>query len=233
MSIHYRAIHAKSPWRKIGIHKTLDSAINGKDGAKALLLKKGRIAEKWEQYGRPLGVFVWDGMKPNGYLLRLSPGNLAQVEMIELPLQTILTHDIKESCSEVEINGYFKTAQRTSPQTEHLSNGAETFPQGVETPQRAEKTGSEFLRDMTVKSWIQQNADGVCEGCGKPAPFVVDDGTPFLEIHHVRRLADGGSDQITNAIALCPNCHRRAHLSRDRDEFTGLLFKRVARLVRE
>lgn len=233
MPIHYRAVHTRSPWRKVGIHKTLDSAIDGKDGAKALLLKKGRVGEKWEQYGRPLCVFVWDGTKSNGYLLRLSPDNPGQVQMVELPLEVILRHEAKESCSEVEVKEYFKATGGTLIQQDSPPLDAAKPPQGAETPQQIEKTGSTFLRDVTVRSWIQQNAAGICEGCGKQAPFVVDDGTPFLEIHHVRRLADGGSDKITNAVALCPNCHRRAHLSQDREEFTGLLYKRVGRLVLE
>ncbi len=233
MSIRYRAVHTKSPWRKVQIHKTLENAIDGKDGAKALLLRKGRVGEKWEQYGRPLCVFVWESSKSSGYLFRLSPDNPAHVQMVELPLDTILQHEAKESCSEVEIKEYFKIASLKSSQLESPSVERKPLPQGVEAPERTEKASSSFLRDMTVKSWIQQNAAGVCEGCGKQAPFVVDDGTPFLEVHHVRSLADGGSDKITNAVALCPNCHRRAHQSQDRDEFKGLLYKSVGRLVLE
>ncbi|WP_444959398.1 HNH endonuclease [Microbulbifer sp. ZKSA002] len=37
------------------------------------------------------------------------------------------------------------------------------------------------------------------------------EGEPFLEVHHLRRLADNGSVTITNAVALCPNCHREFH----------------------
>lgn len=233
MPISYRAVHSRSPWRKVQIHKTLENAIDGKDGAKALLLRKGRVGEKWEQYGRPLCVFVWDSASSEGYLLRLSPDNPAQVEMVELPIETILRHEAQESCSETAIKEYFKTASRTSSQIESFPINTVTSPQGEETPVRIETAGSAFLRDMTVRSWIQHNAAGVCEGCGSQAPFVVEDGTPFLEVHHVRSLADGGSDKITNAVALCPNCHRRAHLSRDRSEFKDLMYKRVGRLVPE
>lgn len=55
-------------------------------------------------------------------------------------------------------------------------------------------------------------ASGVCEGCKKPAPFVrKKDGTPYLEVHHIIQLADGGPDRVENAKALCPNCHRESH----------------------
>ncbi|MGY2275730.1 MULTISPECIES: HNH endonuclease [Pseudomonas] len=39
---------------------------------------------------------------------------------------------------------------------------------------------------------------------------------PRLEAHQAHRLAQKGSDRITNAVALCPNCHQRS----DRDAFT-------------
>jgi 5-methylcytosine-specific restriction endonuclease McrA len=29
--------------------------------------------------------------------------------------------------------------------------------------------------------------------------------------HHVKQLAHGGEDTVENAIAVCPNCHRKAH----------------------
>ncbi|MBC8673865.1 HNH endonuclease [Aeromonas hydrophila] len=44
------------------------------------------------------------------------------------------------------------------------------------------------------------------------APFNrVSDGTPYLEVHHIQPLANGGEDTIQNTMALCPNCHRKRH----------------------
>ncbi|AWV01316.1 hypothetical protein DM992_11800 [Burkholderia sp. JP2-270] len=52
----------------------------------------------------------------------------------------------------------------------------------------------------------------ICGGCGKPAPFQrKSTGRPYLEVHHVLPLAQGGHDTVANAIALCPNCHREQH----------------------
>ena len=39
---------------------------------------------------------------------------------------------------------------------------------------------------------------------------------PFLEVHHVKRLAKGGADVPSNTVALCPNCHRAAHYGAQR-----------------
>lgn len=69
-----------------------------------------------------------------------------------------------------------------------------------------------FLRNADVVVEVLQRANGVCDYCQKPAPFVKDsDGKGFLEVHHIKPLADNGDDTIDNAVALCPNCHRQAH----------------------
>lgn len=103
-------------------------------------------------------------------------------------------------------------------------------PRGNKRPPQQDVTIRGFVRDPAVKRWVLDNANGICEGCGEPAPFTCDTGMPYLEVHHITMLAAGGSDRITNAIALCPNCHRRCHYSVDRDDFKLSLFERVGRL---
>ena len=69
-----------------------------------------------------------------------------------------------------------------------------------------------FGRNAAVVAEVLERAEGICETCKKPAPFRrVSNGSPYLEVHHVHKLADGGSDTVENAIAVCPNCHRQAH----------------------
>ena len=34
------------------------------------------------------------------------------------------------------------------------------------------------------------------------------DELPFLDVHHPKHLARKGSDRVSNAVALCPNCHQ-------------------------
>ena len=69
-----------------------------------------------------------------------------------------------------------------------------------------EIVSAQFIRDPEVVAWVLQEADGQCEECNTPAPFVKPSGVPYLEVHHLRRLADAGSDTVSNAAALCPNC---------------------------
>lgn len=106
-------------------------------------------------------------------------------------------------------------------------------PIGIEKPARIARESYGFARDPLVKAWVLKQAKGHCESCGEPAPFRQQNGLPFLEVHHVRPLADGGSDRGSNAVALCPNCHRRCHLSEDKDEFVSALHQKVGRLVAE
>ncbi|MDD2104219.1 HNH endonuclease signature motif containing protein [Pseudomonas sp. YuFO20] len=105
-------------------------------------------------------------------------------------------------------------------------------PKGIKKPKRAASSSTVFVRDPEVRAWVRNEAEGRCDGCGEPAPFQKL-GLPYLEVHHVKPLAEKGSDQVTNAVALCPNCHRRCHHSSDSEEFTASLYKKVRRLIPE
>lgn len=79
-------------------------------------------------------------------------------------------------------------------------------------PERKTATITVFTRNPVVIAEVLARAGGHCEVCLDSAPFLKKkDGTPYLEVHHKVRLADDGDDTIGNAIALCPNCHRRKH----------------------
>lgn len=69
-----------------------------------------------------------------------------------------------------------------------------------------------FIRNPYVVVEVLERANGVCERCHKKAPFLKDSNqSPYLEVHHIIPLAEGGDDSVENAIGLCPNCHRHAH----------------------
>ncbi len=79
-----------------------------------------------------------------------------------------------------------------------------------------------YYRSQALKFYVVARSKGICEACDSNAPFQTKSG-PFLECHHVHRLADGGPDHPQNVVALCPNCHRRAHYSRDAVNFNEQL----------
>ncbi|MCG5502267.1 HNH endonuclease [Ectothiorhodospira lacustris] len=77
------------------------------------------------------------------------------------------------------------------------------------------KTGTSisiYIRSPYVIEQAKRIANGLCQDCGNTAPFLTK-GTnePFLEVHHVVPLSQGGEDTIENVVALCPNCHRKRH----------------------
>lgn len=74
-----------------------------------------------------------------------------------------------------------------------------------------------------------KRASGRCEGCREPSPFRTATG-PYLEAHHIDRLSDDGPDEPRNVIALCANCHRRAHFSVDAKAFNRFLQKQMTKL---
>lgn len=79
-------------------------------------------------------------------------------------------------------------------------------------PSKVTVTTQVFLRNPDVVAEVLFEANGVCGGCKKRAPFNrKSDGSPYLEVHHKRPLANHGEDTVENAIALCPNCHRERH----------------------
>lgn len=106
-------------------------------------------------------------------------------------------------------------------------------PDGSAHPPAVVAEVSAFRRDAAVKAWVLRRAKGTCEGCCKPAPFSDSSGMPYLEVHHVRQLADGGSDRISNAVALCPNCHRQMHHGGDNKTLREGLYALVSELTRE
>jgi 5-methylcytosine-specific restriction protein A len=66
------------------------------------------------------------------------------------------------------------------------------------------------IRAEAVRRYALVRAAGRCEACGNEAPFATKRG-PFLEVHHVYRVSDGGPDHPAYVAALCPNCHREVH----------------------
>ena len=69
-----------------------------------------------------------------------------------------------------------------------------------------------FRRNPDVVAEVLIQANGVCQQCKQAAPFNrTKDNSPYLEVHHKKQLSEGGEDSVKNAIAFCPNCHRKNH----------------------
>ena len=65
-------------------------------------------------------------------------------------------------------------------------------------------------RDLSLlRRQVIALAQGHCQLCGAVAPFQGSDGIPYLEIHNIIPISNGGTTEIGNLVALCPNCHRK------------------------
>lgn len=82
----------------------------------------------------------------------------------------------------------------------------------AKTPESYTCIITKYIRNPDVVAEVLHRANGICEECRANAPFNKKiDGTPYLEVHHKTQLSKGGDDTVENAIALCPNCHRKTH----------------------
>lgn len=106
-----------------------------------------------------------------------------------------------------------------------------TKPAGDPSPSTKTTTVVVYKRKPAVVAWVLQAAAGVCEGCNSAAPFQTPSGEPFLEVHHLKPLGEGGPDIVENAIAICPNCHRALHHSSDRAARRSDIERRIARIT--
>lgn len=81
-----------------------------------------------------------------------------------------------------------------------------------------------YERSLVIREYVKELANGICQLCDNKAPFEVK-GKPFLHVHHIEYLANGGTDTIENAIAVCPNCHAKIHLLELKEDKEKLLRK--------
>lgn len=110
----------------------------------------------------------------------------------------------------------------------------ESPPMGNPSPKKKQNSSTEvFERDPKVKAWVLKNASGKCECCKQDSPFISTNGIPYLEVHHLKLLTNGGSDTIENTVALCPNCHREFHHGINREKIKDRIFREIHRLVEE
>lgn len=90
---------------------------------------------------------------------------------------------------------------------------------------------NDFVRNPFVVRAAIIRSKGVCEnpGCTRTL-FPRDDGSPYMEVHHIIPLGEGGDDTLINVAALCPHCHRELHFGKSRMVRRATLAKHMAAL---
>lgn len=208
---------AGKPFNKKAINRTLREGPLSARTSSSVELRMQNISAVMAELGRPRVV---------GYLPATGVGSNVRERIIAILKKTEISFfDSFVATADTEL------LERRVEKLRKL--GAMGVPAGSKAPATVSVTSTTYERDPHVRAWVLENAKGVCEGCLQPAPFADAKGHPFLEVHHVRHLARRGSDCISNAVALCPNCHRRCHISDDKDGFTASFYERIERLVVE
>ncbi len=189
---------------KRGNKATRDHAVNGRE-----LHLFEKMADTQYRYE---GEFVYSGFHMERRPDRT--GAERDVIMFELyPLESVAANDFPP---DVEV----QTANLSELRAIAVSSGGATT------------TGTSRIaivrrRSAAVARYARLRSGGLCEACGEAAPFQTAAGEPFLEVHHLRRLSDGGPDHPRWVAAVCPNCHRRAHHAADSASFNSSLIDSI------
>lgn len=109
------------------------------------------------------------------------------------------------------------------PDRELFERAKQSAPEGSGTTTTS--TGTSYTRSDLIRDFALRLADGVCQACSAEAPFTSKGGEPYLEVHHLYRVSDGGVDDPENVIAICPNCHREVHHGRNGDDLNESLIE--------
>lgn len=141
------------------------------------------------------------------YYEKIGSGNLISMRDVAKKHKLLIGSPMSLVDMEIKFEEEVRKSISDSPDKRktRLSNAAKQ-------PTKITVTSQVFIRNPDVVAEVMHRAAGVCENCSKPAPFFKKkDGKPYLEIHHKIQLSDDGEDTVQNAIALCPNCHRKLH----------------------
>lgn len=114
MLVNFAAVHDRKLWRKHSIHQTLHAAIDGKDGAKNLLLRIGRVADMWVKYGNVHCVFVWEDGSEHGHVFRLDPEQSGVVQSVIVSIDRVLFLHKNRGCSPSELAECFGSGTFTT-----------------------------------------------------------------------------------------------------------------------
>ena len=72
-------------------------------------------------------------------------------------------------------------------------------------PPAATEAVTRFVRDVDEVQWLKDKYKDECQVCGRSIQITPD--RRYSEVHHLRPLAEDGSDGFENMLVLCPTHH--------------------------
>jgi 5-methylcytosine-specific restriction protein A len=199
--------------------ETQGKAITKKDYYTKLATKFGRTLKSYEY--RMQNISYVYSLQGRQWVSGLKPARNVGANVLQTLEQLISEIEGLQLGASAKFDAAVEKLKKSPPKT---------VPVGNKRPSKTPSVVTQFARDPKVVTWILAEAAGICECCSKPAPFTREDGSPFLEVHHILRLADGGEDTVNNAVALCPNCHRELHYGTEKSELAARIRRSVLRL---
>ena len=82
-------------------------------------------------------------------------------------------------------------------------------------PEKRKHFVETYVRDSGWARQAKQTFGTDCLICNCSNRFNKSDGQPYIEVHHIIPLCDGGEDGVWNLSVLCAHHHRMAHFADD------------------
>lgn len=102
--VHYRAVHTRAPWRKVGNHTSLAKAKDGPNGAKVLVA--GGLPKRLRDYGPVSCVVLWEQGASHGWIVRQSVST-GFAEECQVPIHLVSRFERNSGISSEEISNCF------------------------------------------------------------------------------------------------------------------------------
>lgn len=179
------------------------------------LMKDGNKSRGWQSMGilHYLGITGKHKKIFNGYSLDEAITILQNYEKNKTEL--IISHiSLLDNSNNISLNSILEQfeIELNNSSKDTSKNRKARLEKSNKKPLPIEVKTFVFKRNPDVVAEVLCRANGICENCKKIAPFrKKTDNSFYLEVHHCIPLSQGGDDSIENAIALCPNCHRKMH----------------------
>lgn len=94
----------------------------------------------------------------------------------------------------------------------------ELMEEGVAFIHQKEPNKQEYFRETFARDrgWVKEAKERFGVFCIHPKcenTFSKQDGTPYIEVHHIVPLFEGGEDAVWNLAVVCAHHHRMAHFA--------------------
>lgn len=94
----------------------------------------------------------------------------------------------------------------------------ELYEEGVAFVHQNEPNKQEYVRETFARDrgWVKEAKEKFGYYCLHPNcknTFTKPDGTPYIEVHHIIPLFEGGEDAVWNLAVVCAHHHKIAHFA--------------------